>query len=131
MTAQVMDWPFTPSAAELEDLNKLRDHRRLPRIEKVTMASEWQHACYEIDECAEDTTPKFPEWVRKSPPRTRAMIERHIRENYSGRDRYELARLQVVELVELCITIEKELVEARESVGRLHAELTAWRNAPV
>ena len=57
MTQKAMDWPFTPSATELEDLNKLRDYHRLPRIEKVTMASEWSCACFEIDECAEESMP--------------------------------------------------------------------------
>jgi len=57
MTQKAMDWPFAPSAAELEDLNKLRDYHRLTRIEKVTMASEWFRACFEIDECAEASEP--------------------------------------------------------------------------
>ena len=54
---EAMDWTFTPTAAQLEDLNKLRDYHSLPRIEKVTRASEWFRACFEIDECAEASTP--------------------------------------------------------------------------
>ena len=56
---EAMDWPHTPTAAELEDLNKLRDYHGLPRIEKITRASEWFRACFEIDDCAEAGTPNI------------------------------------------------------------------------
>ena len=47
------DWPFHPCKKDMDDLNALRDHWGLPRIENITMAGEWFKACAEIDACAE------------------------------------------------------------------------------
>lgn len=47
------DWAFTPSVEELRDLNALREHWGLSRIDTITRAREWSNACAEIDACAE------------------------------------------------------------------------------
>ncbi len=64
-----------------------------------------------------DPTPKMPSCLSNLPPRTRALVRQHMRENAAGNDRYATASRQILELLNHCETLENEVIAAAEIIA--------------
>ena len=51
------------------------------------------------------------------PPQTRTLIAKHMNENAGGPDRIAAAMRQVNELIDLLVKVERELIEAQETIN--------------